>query len=228
MATAQTSPDRASQGTRPVPAAASRLPALVLAGGMAFLAGATDVYGLSRLHDLFVSFMSGNTTLLGRALGQGHLEQGGRIAMLVGLFVGGAAAGAALAELAGARRTAAVTALVALLLAAAALRPEWEAPALVLAMGALNAAISHVGPASVSLTYVTGTLVKFGQGLGKAMCGKGSGFSWLLQGPMWLSLLAGAAAAAWAQPLLGPYAAWPLPALAALLSLASLGADAGG
>ena len=36
---------------------------LSLAGGMAFLAGATDVYGLERLRDLFVSFMSGNTTM---------------------------------------------------------------------------------------------------------------------------------------------------------------------
>ena len=132
-----------------------------------------------------------------------------------------------MAERTGRRRTAAVTGLVALLLAAAALRPDWEIAAIVLAMGALNAAISHVGPASVSLTYVTGTLVKFGQGLGKALSGTGGGFAWLLQGPMWLSLLAGAASAAWVQPTLGDHAAWPLPILAALLALAALRTEPG-
>ncbi len=33
-------------------------------------------------------------------------------------------------------------------------------------MGALDAAMSKVGSASISLTYVTGTLVKLGQGAG--------------------------------------------------------------
>jgi len=36
--------------------------ALAIACAMAFLAGATDICGLSRLHTLFVSFMSGNTS----------------------------------------------------------------------------------------------------------------------------------------------------------------------
>ena len=49
----------------------STLGALLLAGGMAFLAGATDVYGPSRLRGLFVSFMSGNTTMFGKAISSG-------------------------------------------------------------------------------------------------------------------------------------------------------------
>jgi uncharacterized membrane protein YoaK (UPF0700 family) len=64
--------------------------AFLLACAMAFLAGATDVCGLFRLHDLFVSFMSGNTTMLAFALGRGQLERAGMIAGLIGLFVAGA------------------------------------------------------------------------------------------------------------------------------------------
>ncbi len=71
---------------------------LALAGGMAFLAGATDVYGLSRLHDLYVSFMSGNTTSLGKAIGEGDFARAATAAGLIGLFVAGAAVGAVLAE----------------------------------------------------------------------------------------------------------------------------------
>ena len=51
------------------------LPALVFAAGMAFLAGATDAYGFVELRGLYVSFMSGNTTMLGMALGGGGLAR---------------------------------------------------------------------------------------------------------------------------------------------------------
>ena len=51
------------------------LVALAIACAMAFLAGATDICGLARLHDLFVSFMSGNTTMLAFALGHGDLAR---------------------------------------------------------------------------------------------------------------------------------------------------------
>jgi uncharacterized membrane protein YoaK (UPF0700 family) len=55
---------------------------------MAFLAGATDVCGLARLHDLFVSFMSGNTTMLAVALARPR-SRAGTIAGLIALFVVG-------------------------------------------------------------------------------------------------------------------------------------------
>lgn len=47
--------------TNPKPSASVQL---ATAGGLAFLAGATDVHGLTLLHDLFVCFMSGNSTML--------------------------------------------------------------------------------------------------------------------------------------------------------------------
>lgn len=196
--------------------------ALPLAGGMASLAGATDVYGLGSLHDLFVSFMSGNTTMLGIALGQGDWGRAGFILGLVGLFVAGAAAGAALGEASGRQHAPAVALAVALVLAVPVLRPDLAAPAFTFAMGALNAAMNRAGQASVSLTYVTGTLVKFGQGIGLTLCGKPYSWSWAWQGPMWLSLLAGAVAATLVRQRLGAEAVWPLPGYALALSIAAL------
>ena len=164
-----------------------------MACAMAFLAGATDVCGLSRLHNLFVSFMSGNTTMLAFALGQGDLTRAGMVAELIGLFVGGAFVGTIIAVMSGRRHLSIVTFVVAIMLAAASAWPAATAAILVLAMGILNAAMHRAGATGVSLTYVTGVLVKFAQGLGHAVCGQPSDPSWPLQGVLWLALFAGAA-----------------------------------
>lgn len=167
--------------------------AFAIACAMASLAGATDVCGLSRLHDLFVSFMSGNTTMLAFALGHGNIARAAHVAVLVGLFVAGAFLGTVIAVAAGRRHAAAVMLVVAAMLLAAACWPVATIVALVLAMGILNAAMQRAGATGVSLTYVTGTLVKFAQGLGHAVCRQPSDPSWPLQGVLWLALLAGAA-----------------------------------
>ena len=203
----------------------SALAAFPLAGATAFLAGATDVCGLGVLRDLFVSFMSGNTTLLGIALGQGDWTRAGTIIGLIGLFVAGAAAGAALGELSGSHHAAGVAIAVAFVLAIPPLWPGWVAPAFVVAMGALNASMNRIGQVGISLTYVTGTLVKLGQGIGRSVCGKPDGWSWLWQAPMWGSLLAGAAAAAVVRQHLGPTAFWLLPAYALALGIAALATE---
>ncbi len=189
---------------------------------MALLAGATDVYGLAILRDLFVSFMSGNTTMLGVALGQADWSRARLIAVIIALFVAGAAAGAAIGEASGRHHAPSVALAVALVLAAPLLRPGWTMPAFVLAMGALNASMTRIGEASISLTYVTGTLVKFGQGIGHTLCGKPHSWSWMWQAPMWCSLLAGAVAATLVRQLLGAQALWPLPAYALILGIAAL------
>ena len=195
--------------------------------GMAFLAGGTDVYGLGRLHDLFVSFMSGNTTMLAVAIGRGDWARVAVIAGVIALFVAGAAAGSMLSVVAGARHRAVVSLAVTLILAVPLGLPGAEVPAFVVAMGALNAAMTKVGRVSVSLTYVTGTLVKLGQGIGQALCGKIEDVSWLWQLPMWASLLCGAVAAAVLRGRLGEDAEWPLPLLAALLTGLALLEEAG-
>ncbi len=199
--------------------------AVALAGGTAFLAGATDVYGLAKLDNLFVSFMSGNTTLLGKALGGGDLHRAAGIGGIVGLFVGGVAAGTVLADWSGRRHVAAVTGFVAILLGLAGVWPDGGIGLVVLAMGALNASMSRVGSTKVSLTYVTGTLVKVGEGFARLVSGEGAGIGWLLQAGMWVCLLLGATAAAavhQAQPWTTPYTNWGLAAVAFILAVGAV------
>jgi uncharacterized membrane protein YoaK (UPF0700 family) len=192
---------------------------VLTAGIFAFLAGATDVYGVSILRDIFVSFMSGNTTMLGIALGNGDWARAGLIAECVGLFVVGSAAGAIIDLRVHRWQKPVVAVTVAVMLTLPCLRPAWAAAAYVLAMGALNAAMNRVGGAAIGLTYVTGTLVKLGQGLGQALCGHPEGWRWLVHLPMWLSLLAGAVAAVAVRTHSVGDALWPLPLLAWAVAL---------
>ncbi len=137
-----------------------------MAGGLAFLAGATDVHGLTLLRDLFVSFMSGNSTMLGVAIARGDFERAGRIAGIVALFVAGATAGSLIATLAGPRHTVVVLLIVTVLLALPMLVPQWSIPFLVVAMGLLNAAMHRAGATGISLTYVTGASGEVRSGIG--------------------------------------------------------------
>lgn len=193
-----------------------------IAASMAFLAGAADVDGLERLHGLFVSFMSGNTTLLGIAIGRADWPRVGLIASLVLCFVSGAASGAAIDVVVRRRRPAAIAASVAAVLAVPLVLPGLTIAALTFGMGMLNAAMNRVGRASIGLTYVTGALVKFGQGVGRALCGRrddAGGHWWQLA--MWTSLLAGTIAAAVTLRFAGQALFWPLPALSAVVAVAA-------
>ena len=138
---------------------------LVLAAMLAALAGMVDAIGYLHLKGLFVSFMSGNSTELAVALGQGDLDRAAKIAELIALFVLGAAAGQMLADFAGRWHMTGVLIGVALLLTMAAVLSTTPEP-MVFAMGALNASMRRAGNIPVSLTFVTGVLVRFGQGLG--------------------------------------------------------------
>jgi hypothetical protein len=112
---------------------------LVLAGLLAALAGFVDATGYLHLSGLFVSYMSGNSTQLAVALGQGDPGEAGTIAELVALFVLGAAAGQVLAGFAGKWHLTWVLIGVTILLAIAGALGASPEP-MVLAMGALNAA----------------------------------------------------------------------------------------
>src|SRR5215469_18816051 len=138
---------------------------LVLAGLLAALAGFVDATGYLHLSGLFVSYMSGNSTQLAIAFGQGDLGEAGTNSELVALFVLGAAAGQVLAGFVGKWHLTWVLIGVAILLAIAGALGTSPEPT-VLAMGALNAAMHRAGSIPVSLTFVTGVLVRFGQGLG--------------------------------------------------------------
>jgi uncharacterized membrane protein YoaK (UPF0700 family) len=188
---------------------------LALAGLLAALAGMVDVIGYLHLNGLFVSYMSGNSTQLAAALGHGNLAAAGTIAKLVVLFVLGAAAGQVLAGFTGERRMSWVLAGVTVLLTIAALLAAAEP--MVFAMGALNASMHRAGSIPVSLTFVTGVLVRFGQGLGDFLTRRTSELKWLVQAVPWLGLIIGATVGSAAFMRIGEAAIWVSVALAALL-----------
>ncbi len=65
-----------------------------------------------------------------------------------------------------------------------------------LAMGIQNASVHEVDGVSIALTYVTGTLVKIGRGIAKALLGTGRWRAILPYLGLWSALLAGAFAGA--------------------------------
>lgn len=189
------------------------------------VAGYVDAVSFLAFGGVYASFMSGDTTQLGAALGQG--ERGPAILFLsvAALFVTGVVAGRVLWSLSRRWGRSAVLLLVALLLAgaAASTRTSGSAAALilaVLAMGAQNAVIHRAGSAPVSPTFVTGALVRVGEALADRLTGRGRGPLWsqLLQ---WLGLATGAAMGAHAYATTGAEVL-VRPALAALGLAAAL------
>ncbi len=170
-------------------------PRRALAIALAGLAGYIDAAGFLSADRYFVSFMSGNTTRLGVDLIQFPALAWIPALLIVG-FLAGVIGGAVLAAAAGERRKPVVLGTVALLLAgAAAVQAGGQTAAmlglLVVAMGALNNTFQRDGAVSVGLTYMTGALVRMGQGLAARMMGKG-GEGWSGWGLLWLGLALGA------------------------------------
>jgi uncharacterized membrane protein YoaK (UPF0700 family) len=195
-------------------------PGLVLAAILAALAGMVDVIGYLHLKGLFISFMSGNSTQLAAALGGGDLAGAATIAELIALFVTGAAAGQVLADFTGRWHTTWVLIGVVLLLAVAAVLRTTPEP-MVFAMGALNAAMHRAGKIPVSLTFVTGVLVRFGQGLANFLTGRATGWVWLAQATSWAGMITGATIGGAAYLRIGEPAIWLPIALAGVLAAGS-------
>jgi uncharacterized membrane protein YoaK (UPF0700 family) len=198
----------------------------ILAISLAVLAGFVDALGFLKLRGMFVSFMSGNSTRM--AVGAATPVHGSLFAAaLIAAFVAGVMAGTTAAAAAGRWRQQAVLALMLLVLVLACLAealpdPGVAAPLLMAAaMGAANAVFQRDGEVSVGVTYMTGTLVKFGQHLAYALAG-GPRFAWLPYLLLWLGLVAGALAGAEAFARLGPQALWIAVGFTALLLAATI------
>jgi len=190
--------------------------------GIVLLAGFVDAYSFVRFQEMFVSFMSGNTTSLGVAVAHQQVAHAQRLGLVLGLFVGGVVLGTLLHQRLSPRWSApGLLLVVAALLLVAQAFPALGIEGLTLAMGVLNASVHQVGDTPVSLTYFTGALVKFGTGLAQLLSGRPQSGQWLGQLGLWLGFLVGAVAGAFA---LGrfPHAALPLAAAfsAALAALA--------
>lgn len=196
-------------------------PRRLLAIAAAALAGWVDAAGFLAADRYFVSFMSGNTTRLGVDLVEAPARALVPLA-LIGGFLAGVIGGAVLAAWAGARRKPAVLALAAL--ARMAQLPAVMMALLVLAMGALNNTFQRDGEVSVGLTYMTGALVRMGQGLAARILGRG-GEGWSGWGLLWLGLAGGAVLGAWGWLHWQGAVLWAAAAWAAALCLTALKLD---
>ena len=145
------------------------------AAGAAMIAGYVDAYGYFSLKT-YVSFMSGNTTQTGFLVGQGDVAAAMPTLVAIVSFVIGVFTGTWLRH-SGMHgswrlRSGLVAALLALSIGLTPL--GWSGGALGIAMlsvamGILNTVLSHIGAQSVSLTFVTGTLVRVGSHLAQAV-----------------------------------------------------------
>lgn len=166
---------------------------LFFVGALSVLAGMTDAIGFLATGD-FVSFMSGNTTRMAVALGDGHWALAGRLALLIAAFITGNALGVIIARLSAKRAWPLLSLAATLLLAAGLWGGQAQLPALfgaIVAMGMLNAAVEEVNGLPIGLTYVTGALSRFGRGLGRWLLGERRQ-GWRVQLVPWSGMFGGA------------------------------------
>ena len=192
---------------------------LTLAVFLLALAGFVDAVGFLILGNLFVSFMSGTSTQFAIGAGQGASAAAAAAGAIIGLFVYGVMVGRVIAIGAGIWRRPTILALEAALLAAAAGTPVPALAAgglMAVAMGAQNGLLHKAGRTTTGLTYVTGSLVKFGEAFADALAGAGPASAAWPYLALWLGLVAGGAAGAVAYGEFGRLAL-ALPALAAAL-----------
>lgn len=153
--------------------------------GLAFASGSADVFAFLKFHEVFTSAMTGNTALLGMAIGQGHLLAAQRsLAALLG-YCAGSIAGTVIADLsATASRAARLRRLIgieiaglAFVLVVWALAPEpVYGPALyamiligAIAMGMQSIAAREVNLPGINTVVVTNTLTLVMSAVGAAI-----------------------------------------------------------
>lgn len=196
--------------------------ARVFAATLSALAGFVDAIGFVESGGFFVSFMSGNSTRFGVGL-VASLSHAALAGGLILAFVAGVAGGSLVGHVSGERRAGAVLlAIAALLLAAATLGlGGWPLAALAVAavaMGAENAIFEREGEVRIGLTYMTGSLVRAGQGLAGMVLGRSAG-DWPWYMVLWGGFVAGAVAGAAAYPEVGLSALFAASGLALALAL---------
>ncbi|KAB7646151.1 YoaK family protein [Polymorphobacter fuscus] len=199
-----------------------------LATGLAGLAGFVDGTGFLATGGFFLSFMTGNSTRLGVGLA-GNGGDAVIAASLILAFVVGVMTGTLTGRAAGTWHRPAVLLLLATILASAAALAGngWPWPAFVataFAMGAENTVFEADGEVRISLTYMTGNLVKTGQRLANMLIG-GAGWAWLPYLALWAAMVGGAVAGAAVWPALGLAGLWVAAAVALLLAIVSARID---
>lgn len=202
--------------------------ARILAVGFAAMAGMVDAIGFLASGGFFLSFMSGNSTRLSVGVVEGA-PYVGMVALLLLSFVGGVVAGSLIGRkniLAHAQRQAFILIIISLLLFAAPLFASlgYLLVGLCFAafcMGLENTLFEREGSVSFGLTYMTGALVKIGQGLATMISG-GPRLDWVPYLLLWLGLISGAAVGALMFGIFGYNSLWLPAAYAGIFALALL------
>jgi uncharacterized membrane protein YoaK (UPF0700 family) len=193
-----------------------------LALALALLAGFIDATGFVANGKYFVSFMSGNTTRFSVDLATDRASAIVPALLIVG-FLAGVTLGALLARRAGRWRKTAVIGLTTGLVLSSATGRATGAEAVflgasALAMGAINNTFSRETHVAIGLTYMTGALVRFGQGLAAWLCGEVRE-GWFFNILLWVSLAFGAVGGALAETSVPAVAPWLSSGLTGLLLL---------
>jgi uncharacterized membrane protein YoaK (UPF0700 family) len=199
-----------------------------LAVSFAAMAGMVDAIGFLASGGFFLSFMSGNSTRLSVGL-MDAAPYVRMVALLLISFVTGVVAGSLIGRnnpLAHTRRQAIILIIISLLLFAAPLIAGFGFLLIGLCfaafcMGLENTLFEREGSVSFGLTYMTGALVKIGQGLATMISG-GPRLDWVPYLLLWLGLISGAAVGALMFGIFGYHSLWLPSAYAGILALVSL------
>ncbi|GEO97763.1 YoaK family protein [Methylobacterium haplocladii] len=205
--------------------ATTRVPFAV---ALATLAGAADSIGFLEFSQLFMSFMSGNTTRFGVSVSSFDWTGTTRFGSVIAMFCFGAFLGTLIAAWAGRWRLSTLLIIQAGLFAVGLLAPlgsdafPLHAYPIVLALGIQNATLQDEAGRSLALTYVTGTVVRFGAGLANMLLHEPAPSFWL-QAPLWAGLTGGAIGGGFLHHLYGETAFLFPAGFAAFLAIVSLG-----
>jgi uncharacterized membrane protein YoaK (UPF0700 family) len=188
---------------------------------LAMLAGIVDATGYLASGGFFLSFMSGNSTRLSIGLAE-QAPYVGLVMLLLLSFVMGVTGGSVLGRrgiISAQKRKALLLSIMAALLFTAPCIAHWVSIKLALfivafCMGVENTLYERDGTVSVGLTYMTGALVKIGQGLATLLTG-GERLDWLPYLLLWLGLICGAIVGAALFAHFGIFSLWAASALAA-------------
>lgn len=186
----------------------------------AALAGMVDAIGFLSSGGFFLSFMSGNSTRLSVGLAEGA-PYVGMVVLLLLSFVLGVTSGSLIGRnhvMPANRRQALILGIIALLLFIA---PLFASSGFLLlglclaafCMGAENTLFEQDGSVSFGLTYMTGALVKIGQGVATMLSG-GEKLGWMPYLILWIGLVSGAAVGATLFGMFGVHSLWLPSALA--------------
>jgi uncharacterized membrane protein YoaK (UPF0700 family) len=190
-----------------------------------------DAVGYLSLGHRFVSFVSGNSTKLAIATSSGGWHDASVLAGIVGSFVAGVMIGYSLSKRTGAWHRPVILALEATLLGLSTGfvgSSDTLAVSLALAMGIQNTTVHEGRWAKARLTYVTGTLVHFAEGVIDALLSpeRNRRWAWAPYLLLYFGFAVGAVSGAVAYRGWGRHALFVPTAMTAILALVTVATTA--